>query len=299
MNPSYPGGAPYRVPPEPNRWRALTFAAVMHAGLFLFLWAGVRWQNTAPVAVEAEVWDVRTQTAAPPPPPPRAAVEPTPTPPPKVVAPPVEQPAAPKAPDINLERAKVKAKKLAEELKQLERQEREDKLRDEKLLKDKADLKAKQLNDQKLKDLADKKLKDLADKQAKLKKEADDKKLLDKTRDAEMRRITGAAGTSGTAPKATAPRIDSGYVASLTSKIKSNIAYSGNTDVSGNPTAVYKIDQLPTGEIILVKRIKSSGIPAYDNAVENAIAKSSPLPKKKDGTVERSIEAVFEMKDLP
>ena len=38
---------------------------------------------------------------------------------------------------------------------------------------------------------------------------------------------------------------------------------------------------------------------AYDSAVENDINKSSPLPKKKDGTVEREIELIFEMKDLP
>ena len=107
------------------------------------------------------------------------------------------------------------------------------------------------------------------------------------------------AATCGRAAKATAPRKDSGYVAALTSKIKSNIAYSGSTDVPGNPRAVFKIEQLPTGEIISVRKIKSSGLPAYDSSVENAINKSSPLPKKKDGTVEREIELIFEMKDLP
>ena len=67
----------------------------------------------------------------------------------------------------------------------------------------------------------------------------------------------------------------------------------------GNPRAEFKISQLPTGEIISVRKIKSSGIPAYDTAVENAIMKSSPLPKKKDGTVERDINAGFNLKDLP
>ena len=104
-------------------------------------------------------------------------------------------------------------------------------------------------------------------------------------------------GTAGTAAKATAPRKDSGYVAALTSKIKGNIAYSGSTDVPGNPRAVFRIEQLPTGEIISVRKIKSSGLPAYDSSVENAINKSSPLPKKKDGSVEREIELIFEMKE--
>ena len=130
---------------------------------------------------------------------------------------------------------------------------------------------------------------------------AAEKAAADKLRADDMKRMMAQAGngTTGTAAKATAPRKDSGYVAALTSKIKSNIAYSGSTDVPGNPRAVFKIEQLPTGEIISVRKIKSSGLPAYDSSVENAINKSSPLPKKKDGTVEREIELIFEMKDLP
>ena len=119
-----------------------------------------------------------------------------------------------------------------------------------------------------------------------------------------MRRITGStgsgsSGSTGTAAKSTSPGRDSGYAAAVTSKIKSNIAYSGSSAVAGNPRALYKIEQLPTGEIISVKKIQSSGIAAYDSAVENAIAKSSPLPKKKDGTVDREINAGFNMKDSP
>ena len=61
---------------------------------------------------------------------------------------------------------------------------------------------------------------------------------------------------------------------------------------------MYKITQLPTGEIISVQKVKSSGIPAYDDAVEKAIQKSSPLPRKKDGSVEREIEPGFNLKDI-
>ncbi len=69
--------------------------------------------------------------------------------------------------------------------------------------------------------------------------------------------------------------------------------------MANNPRAVFRIDQLPTGDIISVRKIKSSGVPAYDDAVEKAIHKSSPLPKKKDGTVEREIDAIFDMKETP
>ena len=37
--------------------------------------------------------------------------------------------------------------------------------------------------------------------------------------------------------------------------------------------------QLPTGEVIDVRLAKSSGVRAYDDAVQRAILKSSPLPR--------------------
>ncbi|MDL2354843.1 MAG: protein TolA, partial [Pseudomonadota bacterium] len=43
-------GAPYRVPPEPRRWPSIALAAAVHAGLLAFLFIGVNWQNTEPVA---------------------------------------------------------------------------------------------------------------------------------------------------------------------------------------------------------------------------------------------------------
>jgi colicin import membrane protein len=116
-----------------------------------------------------------------------------------------------------------------------------------------------------------------------------------------MRRITGAAGnptSTGKAEKSTAPRSDPGYSAAITAKVKGNTSYAGSLDEPGNPTASFRVEQLPTGEIISVKMIKSSGVPAFDDAVEKGIAKSSPLPKKKDGTVERSLVINFHMKDM-
>lgn len=297
MNPAAAGGVPYRVPPEPNRWPSITLAAVVHAGLLLFLWAGVSWQNTEPVAVEAEIWDMKVQTAAPPPPKPVAAPEPAPEPPPpapKVSQPKVEEPSPPKPPDIALERAKLKAEKLkAEKLRQQEEKKQEEK----KLAEEKDREKARELAEKKLdeKKLEEKKA---AEKKARAKKEAAEQKALKDMRDAEMRRIEGAVGTTGTAQKATAPRRDNGYLASITSKIKSTTSYLGNTDLPGNPRVVFRIEELPTGEIISVKMIKSSGVPGFDEAVEKGIIKSSPLPKKKDGTVERSLEIAFSMKDL-
>jgi colicin import membrane protein len=290
MNPAALDSTPYRVPPEPSRWRALTLAVVVHAGLLFFLWAGVSWQSTPPVAVEAEVWDMKVQSAAPPPEPvPEPKVEPdVPPPPPKPVERPPEVEPTPKPPDIALEQARLRAKEV---------KEREEKKLAEKKL---ADAKAKKLEEEEKKkqELAEKQKQEKADKLAKAKAEAAEKKKLADLRAAEMQRITGAIGTSGTAAKATAPRIDSGYIASITAKVKSNTTFLGSTDEPGNPRVVFKVDQSPTGEIMSARKIKSSGVASFDDAVEKGIIKSSPLPKKKDGTVERTLEIGFSMKDL-
>jgi colicin import membrane protein len=328
MKPATVGGTPYQVPPEPSRWPAVAMAAAVHAVLLAFLYIGVSWQNTAPVEVEAEVWDMKVQSAAPPPPMPTPVPVPTPTPPeptppepepvpveaptpkpmPKEAPPPVvkPQPVAPKAPDIALEREKRKAELRKQ---QLIEKEIEDK-RQKKLLaleKEKDKLREKDQREKELKaqkkadELAEKKLaaeKLKAEKLANAKLAAAEQKKLDKIRDEQTRRITAGAGVSGEAPKATAPKIDSGYLAAIVSKVKGATSYPGDTDVSGNPRVVFKVDQLPSGEIVSVKKIKGSGVAAFDDAVEKGIIKSSPLPKKKDGTVERTLEIAFSMKDL-
>jgi colicin import membrane protein len=63
--------------------------------------------------------------------------------------------------------------------------------------------------------------------------------------------------------------------------------------------ARFMVSQLPSGEVMSVKKTKSSGVAAYDTAVENAIYKASPLPKRDDGTVARELELVFNLKDVP
>ena len=313
-NPDAAGGVPYQLPPEPSRVSSLVLALVVHAGLLGFLWAGISWQNTPPVSVEAEVWDMKVQEAAPTPEPvaepqpvpqPVRAPEPVPVPVPKVAPPPpppVERPAAPKPPDIALERIKEQKQKLLEK-----------KLADEKLLKEKekrrelaedekarelADQKTRELADKKAKELADKKAAELADKKAKAALELAETKKLDKLREAEMKRVTSQAGGAGSAERSTAPNTDPNYGAAISRKIKNASNYAGDKDVPGNPRVAFKIEQLPTGEIISVRKTKSSGIPAFDDAVERAINNSSPLPKKKDGTVDRSIDVGFKLKEF-
>lgn len=321
MKPATAGG-PYKVPRHNEGWRSVVLAVAMHAVLLLFLWVGVSWQNNQPTEVQAEIWDMKVQDAAPaaeptPEPKPAPEPEPEPTPAPVVKAPPpppVEAPPTPKEPDIALERLKAKKKleekKLAEAKEAKLKQEAEEKqakldakkLADKKLTEQK--LKEEKLKEEKeqaekdKKELAEKdKKKAATEKLAKEKAEKAEKAAKDKAFAAEMSRITGSAakGSTGTAAQSTGGKVDGGYQAAIRAKIKSNLVYGA---VDDSLTASYQITQLPSGEIIGVRKIKSSGSSAYDNAIENAIAKSSPLPKKKDGTVEREFTADFNMKDM-
>lgn len=317
LNTDQLAGAPYQIPPEPSRLPSMLMAMLVHGVLIGFLWFGINWQNTEPTAVEAEVWDMETMQAAPPPqaqpepepeplPRPEPTPAPAPTPAPKVIEPPappkvVEPPAVKKAPDIALEREKEQKKKLLEK-----------KLAEEKLLAEKkkelAELKKKelaekekQLDDKKARDLAAKKEKDKADKLAKAAKAAQElaeTKRLDKLRDAEMARIANAAGSTGSAAKSTSPNLDNSYKAAINAKIKGNTSFGGSGAIIGNPYVSFTIQQLPTGEIISVRKVKSSGVDAFDDAVERGINNSSPLPKRKDGTVERTLTVGYRLNDI-
>jgi colicin import membrane protein len=79
------------------------------------------------------------------------------------------------------------------------------------------------------------------------------------------------------AAEATHARADADYVRRIQAKIRGNVVVP--PDLSGNPEAVFDVVQLPTGEIIDVQLVKSSGARAYDEAVQRAIIKSSPLPR--------------------
>ena len=96
-----------------------------------------------------------------------------------------------------------------------------------------------------------------------------------------------AAQAAGARSKATAD-----YIGKIRAKIKGNIVLP--PDIKGNPEAIFDVVQLPSGEILSVKLKKSSGHAAYDNAVERAILKSSPLPKPEQGDLfSRGLELKF------
>jgi colicin import membrane protein len=75
-------------------------------------------------------------------------------------------------------------------------------------------------------------------------------------------------------------------------KIRGNIVLPQG--IVGNPEAIFDVVQLPSGEILNVIKRKSSGHAGYDEAVERAILKSSPLPKPdQPGLFQRELKLNF------
>lgn len=288
---------PYRVPPEPGRWRAFTLAMLMHALLLGFLWVGVSWQNTTPVAVEAEIWSPQVKMAAPPPPPPEPQPEPAPVPKP---APPPPKPVAepePKAklpdPDIALEREK-KRKEALEKKQAEEKARREEALEKQRLAElEKQRLaeleKKKQAEEQKRRQeaaaeekrkQAEEEKRKLAEEEKRRQEEAVAEQRAKKRREDELKRLQALAGEgmAGDAEKAASPKLDPGYARLIAAKIKSNTILPPLNEIAGNPAVEYAIDLLPDGSVRDVKMLRSSGIAAFDQAVRRAIDRAAPFP---------------------
>lgn len=84
------------------------------------------------------------------------------------------------------------------------------------------------------------------------------------------------------------------YVGRIRAKIKGNIVMPADMP-AGNPEAIFDVVQLPTGEVLTPLRLKkSSGHKPYDEAVERAILKASPLPRPdKPELFQRNLELKF------
>lgn len=292
---------PYNVPPEPGRWRAVLLAALVHLALLAFFWIGVQWQSETPPTLEAEVWSPEPKEAAPraQPAPPRPEVKqprkPEPAPPkPEVKEPPVVKP------DIALaqekKRKELERKRLEEERERLAKKKAEEerlaklKLEQEKLAREKV-----------AKDAAEKEKAERERKLAEAKrKQAEEDKLLAKLREDELKRMTSgvaSSGGDGTAPKSQGGRTDGGYAGLVAAKIKSNISFVVPEGLTTNASVEYAVDLLPDGSVSGIRKLRSSRVPGFDEAVRRAIEKAQPYPKDKSGTVPSSFIGVHRPRD--
>ena len=244
-------------PRQPRRmtgkWWALVLAVAVQLGFLAVLVLSVQWQNRPPVPVTAELYA----------PPVRApVVEPTPPPPPPVPQP---QPAPPPKPEPIIEKADQRAADIALKAKQ----------EDERRKKDEAERKAREaketedkhkLEEKRLAEAHERQLRETAALRAQAEREAQNRAQAE----AQVRARDAAEASARS-------KAEADWIRRIQAKVKGNVIVP--SELAGNPEAIFEVVQLPTGEIIDTTLRKSSGNRAYDDAVQRAILKSSPLPR--------------------
>ncbi|MDR2031702.1 MAG: TonB C-terminal domain-containing protein [Azoarcus sp.] len=88
-----------------------------------------------------------------------------------------------------------------------------------------------------------------------------------------------------------AGKLDDAYQREIAAKVRGNLVRPPN--LSGNPEAIFEIDQGPDGTVFAVRRGSSSGNQALDEAIERAINRSSPLPLPAQGRPPRTLTLKF------
>jgi len=260
-----------------GRWPALLLAIAVNLVFIGVLFFSVRWQSRQAAPVTAELYGPPKTAVAPAPappapaPPPPEPVRPPEPPPPPPVAKPEPAPPPPKAvpkPEPQAEKPDPHAAEIArkakaeEERKAKEQAERERKEREKKDAEKREADRKKQDEQKKLAEARERQTREAAD----FKAQADREKA---ARDAQQR--------ASQAEAAAVSRAEADYIRRIQAKVKGNVTLP--PDLAGNPEAVFEVVQLPTGEIIDAVLRKSSGVRAYDEAVQRAIQKSSPLPR--------------------
>lgn len=258
--------------------RGLLMALAVHALLVIAIAFGVSWRSSNPAGVEAELWAAVPQIAAPKP------VEPEPTPQP--VKKPEPPPPPPKAETPKQDDAQIAIEKARREE---ERKRKEDQLRREDELKRQKEEQQRKLAE------AEKLKKEQAEQK---RREAAEAAAAEKRREEQLQRLAALAGngpqnSTGTAAQTAGP--SASYAGRIKARILPNIVFSDT--ITGNPQATVEVKAGPDGTIIGRKLIKSSGVPAWDDAVLRAIDKTEVLPRDTDGRVPSSLEISFRPRD--
>jgi colicin import membrane protein len=253
-------------PAEPGKKYAMAFTFMVHAGLIAALFFGVQWKRSKPEVMEVELWSSRpvpaVQIAEPPPPEPE--IKPEPKPEPKPI--PKVEPPPPKKPDIAIKEEKKKPEPKKPEPKP------EPPKPEPKKPEPKAEPKPKVPNFDDM-----------------LKRETSE--LKPRPNNSAQQMANAAAAESEQRASSNKKGLKD-YAAKIRGKIRGNIVLTPN--ITGNPEAVFEVDQLPSGEVLAVKLKRSSGNKGLDEAIERAILKSSPLPKPDDPALfQRSLEIKY------
>ncbi|MDO9401872.1 MAG: cell envelope integrity protein TolA [Polaromonas sp.] len=285
--------------PEPGALRAFGLALLAHLLLGAALTWGVNWKRSNPdISFEAELWSSLPQEAAPrpveaPPPPP----PPPPAPEPQVKAP---QPAPTPDVDIALEREKKRKLELKQkEAELLKAKEEQQRLKELQAKKEKEQKTKEELARRKAEEAKKLEAKKVEEKKQDKQKQAE--AATEKQRQENIRRIAGLAGATGgadakgSAQKSSSP--SASYKGRLAALFKRNISFANAEDIQGNPKAVVQVKVSSTGIIMSAKLSKSSGVPAWDEAVLRAVEKTERIPLDENGKVVPDFPVEFGPRD--
>ena len=264
-------------PRQPRRitgkWWALLLAIVVQLGFLAVLVFSIHWQNRTPVPVSAELYapPVKTPVAEPVPPP-----VPEPAPPPKPEPAPRRPEPAPRPGRTRASaqartgrrkarsarrRYRAQGKTGRRSAKKREKAEAEQKAREAKEAEDK-----RKLEDRRLAEARERQVRETAALRAQAEREAQNRAQAEAQARAQQAAEASARSKS-----------EADWIRRIQAKVKGNVIVP--SELAGNPEAIFEVVQLPTGEIIEATLRKSSGNRAYDDAVQRAILKSSPLPR--------------------
>lgn len=299
----------FAPPPVGGALRSLALALLAHALLLAALTWGVNWRrSTPPVVVVAELWSASAIQAmarpeapvpAPAPEPPAALPVPVPETPAPRLRPPVDIALEQEARrlraqrELEQERAAALARQREDQRQAQVRQREGERLA--------LEARRRQEQQELQRKAAADKLK--AEQEAARRTEQDEARRLEVLRQENIRRMTGLAGaaigtgqagSSGNAAISAGPAA-ADYAGRIRARIRSNIAYSG--DSSANPTALVEVRTSPDGTIINRRLLRPSGVAAWDEAALKAIDKTEKLPANSEGKVPPVLEISIRPRD--
>ncbi|HQR11044.1 MAG TPA: TonB C-terminal domain-containing protein [Casimicrobiaceae bacterium] len=264
-----------------GKWLALALALLVQAAFVAVLVFSVHWQNRKPEPMTAELYAPpskapASETAVPPasPPPPQPAPRPVPQPPqqPPPATPP--KPAAVPPPEPKVARPDTRAADVALRA----RQEEERKKAAETARKDEEKKARAQKEADERKALEERKKQEEKQAEARARQQRETEALRAQAeREGESRAKADRDAQAKAQLAAQRGKAEADWIRSIQAKVRGNVIVP--PEIAGNPEAIFEVVQLPTGEIIDVQLRKSSGVRAYDDAVQRAILKSSPLPR--------------------
>lgn len=278
---------------EPGRIASGILALLVHLLFFGMLVFGISWQKKVAGPVMVDLWQELPEPPVRKPEPVPLKQRPMPAPPvvKKEVPPPPKVRTPPKPSPAEIELKEKQRRQKEEEAKRLEEQKRIEaekrRAEDEERQREQERKRLEQENlqrEEEARQLEEKKRLEEQRRAEELRREEERRERAaamerDRQRQEVARRqreADEAKHRAETAARAAQQKLIDDWRARIQAKIRGRVVLPPN--IEGNPEARFEVVVLPGGEVLSATLRKSSGIPAYDAAVERAIMAAQPLP---------------------